>query len=371
MKDYQASVERVSQRVLSFFERTFSDIRFTGPSLDPDDLCSTPLIVVCTHRSQTDYFLAGSALYRMGVKNMRFAAGDNLTNLPFIGPRFRAYGAFTVRRNDTLGRGYVRNLCEKVVGMLGDGDTIIVFPEGGRSYGGNMMEIRGGIIGAGIVAQVREQTKNVRYMPMAISYECLPELRQFSTLLKGKQMRKRAHSGLERLLGSALYFGADAVAFARLLNAHRFGVGYGRVWVDYGRPIPVREMIDLERDIRRDARDDFSACRRAVQTVGLKIYDCFNSLYRILPVHVLARAIKDRPGSAAEELAGACRETVDSLDSSRLNLGELIGMSPSELWSSRMAQMRYTKAVAVRGNEVVIRKQPIVDYYAAALELSG
>jgi hypothetical protein len=130
-------------------------------------------------------------------------------------------------------------------------------------------------------------------------------------------------------------------------------------------------MIDLERDIRRDARDEFSASRRAMQTVGLKVYDCFNALYRILPVHVLARTIKDQRASTPEELPGACRKTVDSLDSSRLNLSEVIDMSPSELWSSGMEQMRYTKAVAVRGNHVVIKKQPIVDYYAAALESGG
>lgn len=368
MKDYHASVERVSERVVSFFDRTFSDICITGPSLDAQDLRRTPLIIACTHRSQTDYFLAGSTLYRMGVNNMRFAAGENLTNLPFIGPRFRAYGAFTVRRNATLGRGYVRDLCEKVVGMLFDGDSIIVFPEGGRSYGGNMMEIRGGIIGAGIVAQIRDRSSEVRYLPMAISYERLPELREFSALLKGKNIRKHARGGLMKLLGSALYFGADAVAFGRFINAHKFGCKYGRVWVDYDKPVSVREMVDLEKEIRPDARDDLSACRGALQTVGLKLYDRFQSLYRILPVHVLARTIKDRQDRTAEGLIQACRETVESLDRSRLNLAQVEGKSASELFEEAMGQMQYTNAVTMKNGAVVISKPSIVDYYAAALE---
>jgi len=60
---------------------------------------------------------------------MRFAAGDNLTNLPIIGPKFKAFGSFPIKRSSSLNRSYIINLSNRVVGMIEDNDSIIVFPK--------------------------------------------------------------------------------------------------------------------------------------------------------------------------------------------------------------------------------------------------
>jgi glycerol-3-phosphate O-acyltransferase len=39
----------------------------------------------------------GQCFFRERVSRLRFAAGDNLTNLPYLGPRFKKWGAFRCR----------------------------------------------------------------------------------------------------------------------------------------------------------------------------------------------------------------------------------------------------------------------------------
>lgn len=368
MKHYQAAVNRISSGVDSFFRKTFTSIDVVGPELDPDRLSRSRLLVVCTHRSQTDYFLVGYVLHFRGVRNMRFAAGDNLTGLPVIGRLFREMGAFSVRRGKTFGRDYVRNLSEQVITMLGRGDTIIVFPEGGRSYEGGMMEIRGGIIGAGVVSQLRDADADVLLLPMSICYERLPELGSFETLLRGKSLRRPGQGPLRRALGSLLYFGADIAAFSRFLTAYRFGGTYAAVHVDYAAPVPVRDMVDFERDLISGARDDFSACRLAVQKVSLRVYELFNGLYCMLPSHVLARVLRDHENIDRQDAGDRCLELVDSLTKRGRNTRVVAGLRAQELVDQGVRQLRVFKAVVVRNSRLIVKKPYEVRYHAAATD---
>ncbi|MBD3241047.1 MAG: hypothetical protein GF331_10720 [Chitinivibrionales bacterium] len=368
MKHYQAAVKRISSGVDNFFRKTFTDIDVIGPALDPERLRRARLLVVCTHRSQTDYFLVGYVLHFRGVANMRFAAGDNLTGLPVIGRKFREMGAFSVRRGKTFGRDYVRNLCEKVIDMLARGDTIIVFPEGGRSYEGGMMEIRGGIIGAGVVSQFRDPDAEVLLLPMSICYERLPELGSFETLLRGKSLRRPGQGPLRRILGTILYFGADIVAFSRFLTAYRFGGNYSSVHVDYGAPIPIRDIVDFESDLIEGARDDFSACRLAVQKVSLQVHERFNGLYCVLPSHILARVLRDHGDMDTGEAGKRCLEIVDSLARRGRNMRLVDGLSAEQLVEMGARQLRGFRAVGARNGRVTVKTPYVVRYHAAATD---
>ncbi len=368
MKHYQAAVNRISSGVDSFFRKTFTTIDVVGPELDPDRLRRARLLVACTHRSQTDYFLVGYVLHSRGVQNMRFAAGDNLTGLPVIGKMFREMGAFSVRRGKTFGRDYVRNLSEKVISMLNRGDTIVVFPEGGRSYEGGMMEIRGGIIGAGVVSQLRDADSDVLLLPVSICYERLPELGRFETLLHGKSLRRPGQGPLRRALGTLLYFGADILAFSRFLTAYRFGGTYGAVHVDYAAPLPLRDLVDFDQDLIGGARDDFSACRLAVQKVSLRVFELFNGLYCMLPSHVLARVLRDHGDLDRGEAANRCREAVDSLTRRGRNTRVVAALSADQLIDRGIRQLRACSAVTARNGRVRVRKPYVVRYHAAATD---
>ncbi len=365
MRHYHAAVHRVSDGVEKFLKKAFTQLEICGPTVDMERLRSARLLVPCTHRSQTDYFIAGHVLHNMGIPNMRFAAGENLTKLPVIGKKFRQMGAFTVRRGRTLGRDYVRNLCEQVIGMLGDGDVIVVFPEGGRSYGGEMMSVRGGILGAGVVSQLRGPSDEVLYLPMSISYERLPELTYFDMLLRGKEMRETDANMFRRAFGSLLYFGADALAFAKFLNAHRFGGSYGAVHVDYGEPISVTEIVDLEKDIASGARDDFSASRAAFQKLSRTMYDAFVGLYRILPSHVVSRVLVERNPLDATQAAPRCEALVRELQDSGRNVRSVIGLSGEELFRRGVGLLAALGGVRACSDHVRIAAPSVVRYHAA------
>jgi 1-acyl-sn-glycerol-3-phosphate acyltransferase len=368
MKQYHAEIEAIAAAVNRFFRRSFTRVEINGPALDPADYAEASLMVACTHRSQLDYFVVGYVLNQMAIKNMRFAAGENLTSLPVIGPVFRDFGAFTVRRGSTFGRDYVRGLCEQVVSMLHDGDTIVVFPEGGRSYEGEMLEVRGGIIGAAVLAQRRNPARPAYLMPMSISYERLPELHAFPGLLEGKSMRRPGQGWRRRLVGSIKYYGADALAFIKLLYAHYFGVKYGVIFVDYGEPISIASLYNPDTDITEGARDDFSACRLAFQSVSLRVFDLFNGLYRILPVHVLAAAVADRPGATLQEAREGCLAILERLRGLGRNVSSVGAMDPDQLLNTGIVQLRMQKGIWVRGNRLRVRSRQVVRYYAAATE---
>lgn len=118
MQSPHQTVSDKSNTINRFFNSVYTEININIPSFEPARIQEHPLMVVCTHRSQIDYFLGGVVLYNKGFKHMRFAAGDNLTNLPVIGNLFKGFGAFTVERDIGFERNYIKKLCTKVIGMM-------------------------------------------------------------------------------------------------------------------------------------------------------------------------------------------------------------------------------------------------------------
>jgi 1-acyl-sn-glycerol-3-phosphate acyltransferase len=368
-KSYHDEVAKVSDGIIAFFKKTFSEVHFEGPPFDPAEVQRSPVMFVGTHRSHADYFFIGSNFLKLGFKNIRFAAGDNLTRLPWLGPRFLTFGAFAVARDGGFDRNYVRKLCAQVIKMLEGGDSILVFPEGGRSYSGSMLEIKGGILNAALMLQAATPERDVFLVPAAISYDCPPDLPYFPLLLKGKALRKRPNGFFRRALGSVLYFGADVMAFLPFLFARRFGRRYGALYMDYGMPVSVRSIVDLEANRVQGARDEFAAHRASLGIVGEHIRKMFVAAYRILPAHVVSAAIKAGGATidpAALEVAAAGMK--ESLAQEGRNCKTIGALSPQEIVAKGLAQLRKLKAVNVSKRKgILVRKAFIIDYFAAAV----
>jgi 1-acyl-sn-glycerol-3-phosphate acyltransferase len=325
------------------------------------------VMVVSTHRSQTDYFLIGWMLYNNGVPYLRIAAGDNLTGFPVIGKKFTAFGAFPVRRDMAFRKSYVRQLCLDVVKMMEDGEPILVFPEGGRSYSGGMLEMKGGILMSAILAQARHPDKKVLLLPAAVSYEHLPELPYFEMLRKGKEMRKKPSNIVSRLMGIFYYFGADIIAFMKFILETRLGKKRGEVWVDFGTPLCVKEMVDIRANFKETARDEMSGHQASMRAVCAQLFDTLQSLYRLLPEHVVAAVLKERPSITRDAAVGPVRDILSRLHAGKRNLTTLDALTPEQIVAKGLEQLRYVKAVSVQGDAVKIRKRPIIDYYASAV----
>ena len=366
-KPYHKAVDKVTDTLAWFFVRAFSKIHVDRNGFDPESLKNSMVMAVSTHRSQTDYFLFGWVLYNNGVKYLRIAAGDNLTGLPVIGKKFQSYGAFSVKRDLAFRKNYVRRLCLDVVEMMEDNEPILLFPEGGRSYGGNMMEPKGGILLSAVLAQARNPDKKVFLLPGAVSYEYLPELPYFEMLRKGKEMRKKSNNIFRRFIGTLYYFGADIIAFSKLIVRTRLGLRHGEVYVDIGTPFAINDIVDVKANFNAAARDEFSGHQASMRIVLDRLYSVLQSLYRLLPEHVVAGVLKENPSITKQAAVEPVREMVKRLKEQKRNTKSLDCLTEDQILALGLKQLRHVKAVSLRGSAVEIQKQAIIDYYAAAL----
>ena len=367
MKHYDRNVKSVAQGVHNFFYGLYNTINVSGPFIDPKVLQNSGLMITCSHRSHYDYFLLGMLMHDMGVNNMRFAAGDNLTNLPIIGPKFKAFGSFPIKRSSSLNRSYIINLSNRVVGMIEDNDSIIVFPEGGRSYRGAMMQIKAGVLSAAVIAQARHPEKDVLILPITISYERLPELAYLDLLQKGKNLRNDKKSFFKRLVGHMYYFGADAIAFGRLWGLRKLGAKQGDIFIDYDMPKPVREWVDLKANFSPDQKDELFAHKKSMQLLAEKIHRKLQSLYRLLPVHLTAYAIKQKPSSGIGEIKESVRGLTVELSRQNRNMKSLTPLSSEQVVEQGISRLAFFKAVSQKGDSLQINNQSVVDYYAASI----
>ena len=367
MKTYHQRIIDISVSVDRFLKSAFTDINVEGPAIDPSVLQQHPHMVVCTHRSHVDYFLIGHLLFFRGFKHMRFAAGDNLTKLPWIGLRFRSLGAFTVAREIAFERNYVKNLCNQVVTMMAQREAVVVFPEGGRSYSGSMLEVKNGVLGAAILMQSQLPNEDVFLLPMAISYEYPPDVPWFDLLLTGKRYRRRTHPFFQRFLGSIFYFGADILAFVPFFLARRWGKPYGAVYIDYDTPLAVRAAIDIEENRTPASRGDvFFEHRASMQKLADLMQQRFCTLYRILPMHVLSFLLYLAGTLSLDEAVSRLPPPIKALRHANRNMKSLDRFSsPHGIVAEGQRQLLRIKAITIKNGVMTVRKKTIVRYYAA------
>jgi 1-acyl-sn-glycerol-3-phosphate acyltransferase len=367
MKHYDQNVKNIARSVHDFFNGLFDHVHVCGPSIDRGLLQNSGLMITCSHRSHYDYFILGMLMHDMGVNNMRFAAGDNLTNLPIIGPKFKAFGSFPIKRSSAFNRSYIINLSNRVVGMIEDNDSIIVFPEGGRSYRGDMMDIKAGVLSAAVIAQARHPEKDVLILPITISYDRLPELSYLEILQKGKKLRGEKALIAKRLIGHFYYFGADAFAFGKLWLFRKLGFKQGDVYVDYDMPIRVRDLVDIRANFSPGPKDELFAHKKSMQILGNKIHGELLALYRLLPVHVISYAIKQKPAATIAQIKDEVGRIMAELSTKKRNLASLKPLSLDDIVSIGIRQLERCKAVSAKGGLPRVKKQSIVDYYAASI----
>ncbi|HEX3019390.1 MAG TPA: 1-acyl-sn-glycerol-3-phosphate acyltransferase [Chitinispirillaceae bacterium] len=365
MSSFHKAICDVSDQLDRFFDSYYTSINLCGPQLDPDFYQKYPLMFACTHRSHVDYILVGYEVHKKGFKEMRFAAGDNLTRLPYIGSRFTSFGAFAVSRDTGFERTYVRKLCDSVISMMEKRQPIIVFPEGGRSYSGAMLELKNGILGAAVLSQAKDLSRDVYVVPIAVSYEMIPDLPYFELLLKGKQLKKKGNAIFKRLLGSLYYFGADFLAYLPLFLNSGKKKNFGNAYIDYKAPVSIRSIVDIEKNRITNARDEFSAHRVSMQQVSSYLQSEFLSLYRILPVHVVASLLKKGYNTEAA-IKAAIGGLIDQLRAGKRNIEQISGLESGDIVKQGLGILVKQNAVTVNA-EVVIRKRLIVDYYSATV----
>src|SRR2546423_7380573 len=210
------------------------------------------VVYASNHKSHIDYLVEPIVLDDSGVRPPLIAAGINLFGGPLGLIHRYVTGAIPIRRN-TKDPAYLITLKAYVAEVLKEHD-LFVYPEGGRSYSGELKPAKTGLFNAALGS---DRTDLV-IIPAAISYDLVLE----DHILAHQQVKKRQRP-----------FGREIAEMVR------YAVGYrSRSFTTFGAPIAV-SGVDVH------SRSEVLELARAVRTrIG--------ALYKVLPTAVFAMAMR-------------------------------------------------------------------------------
>lgn len=243
------------------------------------------VIYVPSHRSHIDYLLLSYLLYSHGLVPPHIAAGVNL-NLPVIGPILRRGGAFFLRRSFKANPLYSAVFSEYVATLIGRGDSIEYFIEGGRSRTGRLLTPKAGMLVMTVRAFLRQPRRPVLFQPVYIGYERLIEGKSYLDELSGRPKKKETVWALLRA----------AVGIMRR--------NYGRVTVSFAEPVLLDDVLARHAPNWREeqlegVRPDW--INAAVDTLSSRIQVNINRAADVNPINLLAVALLSTPKYAMSE----------------------------------------------------------------------
>ena len=127
------------------------------------------VVYASNHKSHTDYLVEPLVLDDNGVRPPLIAAGINLFGGPLGLLHRHVTGAIPIRRN-TKDPAYLITLKAYVAELLKKHD-LFFYPEGGRSYSGELKPMKTGLINAALTAE----RPDLVIVPVAIAYDLVLE----------------------------------------------------------------------------------------------------------------------------------------------------------------------------------------------------
>jgi glycerol-3-phosphate O-acyltransferase len=280
------------------------------------------VVYASNHRSHIDYLVEPLVLDDNGIRPPLIAAGINLFGGPLGLIHKHVTGAVPIRRatKDPI---YLTTLKAYVAELLRDHD-LLFYPEGGRSYSGEMKPHKTGILHAVLQSGV----KNVLLIPVAIAYDLVLEDRAI------------ARQGVKRRQRPFTYELAEMVGLA---------VGYrSRSYVTFGRPIPVDAY---DPDSRKDALDLAHLTR-----------DTIGKLFKVLPTAIVAHAM--RPSITRAILDSRIEAALEHLTAAGANL---LVRDEKHVAEDGLSRLEHRGVVQVEGDCVRVRDRNVLRYYARSI----
>jgi glycerol-3-phosphate O-acyltransferase len=281
------------------------------------------IIYASNHRSHTDYLVEPLVLDDNGVRPPIIAAGINLFGGPLGLLHRHVTGAIPIRRN-MRDPAYLITLKAYVAELLRRHDFFF-YPEGGRSYSGELKSPKTGLFHACLQAD----HPKIVIVPTAISYDLVLE-----DHVLARQRVKRSQRPFSRELAEMV----------------RYAVGYrSRAFVTFGKPISVEDV---------DANS-----RRAVLDLAHAVMGAIGRMTKVLPPSVLAAAM--RPSITRRELEGRAEAIIETLRAVGANLGVESGKEAVEMAAEPLEARGII--VAERGR-FRVRERNVLRYYARSLD---
>ncbi len=277
---------------------------------------------VSNHRSHIDYLVEPLVLDDAGIRPPIIAAGINLFGGPLGLIHKHVTGALPIRRN-TKDPAYLITLKAYVSELLHKHD-LFFYPEGGRSYSGELKTMKTGLFSACIDAGV----PGMQLVPVAVSYDLVLEDHVIS-----KQRVKRRQKAFSREVAELV----------------RYAVGYrSRAFVTFGRPVSI-DGIDGE-------------SRKAVMDVTRHVRAEIGRLYKVLPTAVLAAAMTSSASKA--DLSDRINLILDTLRAAGANLGV---QSADEVLAVASEPMATRNIIVIEGGRYRVRERNVLRYYARSI----
>lgn len=282
------------------------------------------VVYVSNHKSHLDYLVEALALLDNGIRPPVIAAGINLFGGPLGIINRHVTGAIPIRRN-SKDPAYLVTLKAYVAELLQRRD-LLFYPEGGRSYSGELKPPKMGLLHAALQAD----RSKLLLMPMAIAYDFVLEDRSLSRQGIKRKQRPFRHE-LAEMVGLA--------------------VGYeSRAFITFGEAVPLTEY-DPE-----NKRDLVRLAHRIQSDVG--------RLYKVLPTAVVAGVM--RPCIEREELTALAEARIRELERRGANLAVTTGARAVEEALEPMIE-RGILAVDARGR-IRVRNRQVLRYYGRTLQ---
>jgi glycerol-3-phosphate O-acyltransferase len=281
------------------------------------------VIYASNHKSHTDYLVEPLVLDDNGIRPPIIAAGINLFGGPLGLLHRHVTGAMPIRRN-TRDPAYLITLKAYVAELLREHDFFF-YPEGGRSYSGEIKIPKTGLMHAALQAE----HPHVVILPTAVAYDVVLE-----DHVLARQRVKRTQRAFTRELAEMV----------------RYAVGYrSRAFVTFGSPIAA-DSID-------------ASSRRAVLDVTHAVMKAIGRLYKVLPTAVVATAM--RPSITRRELEARADALVETLRSYGANMGTTSG---AQAVDAAVEPLEARGVLVVERGRVRVRDRNVLRYYARSLD---
>src|SRR5436190_6574953 len=281
------------------------------------------IVYASNHKSHTDYLVEPLVLDDNGIRPPLIAAGINLYGGPLGLLNRHVTGAIPIRRNSrdpmylTTLKAYVAEIVKK--------HDLFFYPEGGRSYSGELKPAKTGFIQATLSAR----RADLVIIPVAIAYDLVLE----DHILAHQNVKKRQRP------------------FAReLAEMVRYAVGYrSRSFTTFGAPIPVghidgesrTEVLELMREVR--------------SRIG--------GLFKVLPTAVFAAAM--RPSITRRDLESRIDRLIEELAAHRANLGVHSGR---EAIDAAVEPLETRGIIVAERGRFRVRERTVLRYYGRTIQ---
>jgi len=280
------------------------------------------VIYASNHKSHTDYLVEPLVLDDNAIRPPVIAAGINLFGGPLGLLHRHVTGAIPIRR-DTRDPAYFVTLKAYIAEVLRRHD-LLFYPEGGRSYSGELKQPKTGLVQAAMQADCTR----LLLVPTAIAYDLVLEDR-----ILARQGVKRAQRPFARELAEMV----------------RQAVGYrSRAFVTFGTPIDTAEYDPQSR------RDVLALAHRTREAIGL--------LYKVLPTAVVAAAM--RPSVVARVLEWRIEAVIEKLQAAGANLET---PDPQETMDRGVELLEARGVVVGDHGRLRVRDRSVLRYYARTI----